>query len=223
MNFHDQLLAQTSAARHELLSTPILAQAQSGGVTRADYLEFLNQAYHHVKHTVPLLMACGSRLPERLEWLREAIGEYIEEEMGHQRWILADIAQAGGDPDAVANGTPSAATELMVAYAYDLIQRRNPVGFFGMVLVLEGTSTALASSVAGTLESHLQLPRKAFTYLRSHGELDIEHTAFFATLMNRLEDPDDQQAVVHSANMFYRLYGDVFRGLRSAVPLARAA
>ena len=28
---------------------------------------FLDQAYHHVKHTVPLLMACGSRVPERLE------------------------------------------------------------------------------------------------------------------------------------------------------------
>ena len=36
----------------------------------------------------------------------------------------------------------------MVAYAYDTVQRRNPVGFFGMVYVLEGTSVALALSAA---------------------------------------------------------------------------
>ncbi len=36
----------------------------------------------------------------------------------------------------------------MVAYVYDYIARRNPVGFFGMVHVLEGTSTALATTAA---------------------------------------------------------------------------
>jgi pyrroloquinoline quinone (PQQ) biosynthesis protein C len=223
MSFHDHLLAHTEAARMQLLNAPIIADAQRGAVSRADYVEFLTQAYHHVKHTVPLLMACGSRLSERLEWLREAIGEYIEEEIGHQRWILADIAQAGGDPDAVANGLPSIATELMVAYAYDGIQRGNPVSFFGMVLVLEGTSIALATQVAGVLESSLGLSRKAFTYLRSHGELDIEHTAFYASLMNRLSDPADQAAVLHSARVFYRLYGDIFRSLRDSAEMRRAA
>lgn len=216
MSFHDRLLAATASARAELLQVPILLDALAGRVSRADYLAFLTEAYHHVKHTVPLLMACGARLPERLEWLREAVGEYIEEETGHQRWILADIQHAGGDARAVETGMPSAATELMVAYAWDGIQRGNPLSFFGMVLVLEGTSTALASQVAGTLEPLLQLPAKAFTYLRSHGALDVEHTAFFARLMDRLDDPADQAAVVHAARMFYRLYGDVFRTLRAA-------
>jgi hypothetical protein len=31
--------------------------------------------------------------------------------------------------------------------------------------------------------------------------------------MDRLQDPDDQAAVTHGANMVYRLYGDIFRGL----------
>ena len=37
-------------------------------------------------------MATGAKLNEDKEWLREAIGEYIEEEMGHQEWILNDLA-----------------------------------------------------------------------------------------------------------------------------------
>ena len=36
---------------------------------------------------------------------------------------------------------------------------------------------------------------------------------FFESLMNRLEDAGDQQAVIHTASMMYRLYGDVFRSL----------
>jgi hypothetical protein len=101
----------------------------------------------------------------------------------------------------------------MVAYAYDTIARGNPIGFFGMVLVLEGTSVALALNAAERIQRALRLPDAAFSYLRSHGELDREHTAYFATLMNRLDDPGDQQAVIHAANIFYRLYGDVFRSL----------
>ena len=140
MNFFDQLQEQTKAEREYLLSAPIIAQVMAGTVSPASYVAFLGQAYHHVKHTVPLLMACGARLPERLEWLREAIAEYIEEEYGHQEWILNDIRACGADADAVRVETPNLPTELMVSYVYDQINRCNPVSFFGMVNVLEGTS-----------------------------------------------------------------------------------
>ena len=45
-------------------------------------------------------------------------------------------------------------TELMVAYVYDRIARHNPVSFFGMVNVLEGTSIALATRAAGSIRSN---------------------------------------------------------------------
>ena len=223
MSFHDDLLAATARERAELIATPLIQAALEGRIERADYLAFLTQAYHHVRHTVPLLMACGSRLPARLEWLREAIGQYIQEETGHQEWVLDDLAAAGGDRAAAAYSAPSAATELMVAYAYDTIARGNPVGFFGMVLVLEGTSVALATRAAQSIEQALQLPRNAFSYLLSHGDLDVEHTGFFERLMNRLDDPGDRVAVVHAARRFYHQYGEIFRTLRDAPAWAEAA
>ena len=221
--FHARLIEQSAAARAAFQALPILGEAVQGRVSREDYIAFLVQAYHHVRHTTPLLMACGSRLPARLEWLREAIAEYIEEEVGHQEWILDDLQALGVPRTAVINAGPSPATELMVAYAYDTIHRGNPVGFFGMVLVLEGTSVALATRAADVIEGTLGLPKKAFRYLRSHGSLDIEHTGFFEGLMDRLHEPADQAAVVHAARMFYRLYGDVFQGLRDAPARAVAA
>ncbi len=119
--FHERLLAATAPARERFLATPILQRALRGDIDRDDYLTFLGQAYHHVRHTVPLLMSCGCRLGERHDWLRSAIGVYVDEEMGHEEWILDDIAAAGGDPQAAAEAPPLPATELMVAYAYDVI------------------------------------------------------------------------------------------------------
>lgn len=213
MAFYDELIAATEAERNGLLSIPFIRMGAAGQLSRESYLAFLGQAYHHVKHTVPLLMATGGRLPERLEWLREAIGEYIEEEMGHQEWILNDIEACGADKEAVRRDTLMAATELMISYAYDTIHRNNPAGFFGMVLVLEGTSVALATHAAGNIEQSLGLPKTAFSYLNSHGSLDIGHVDFYEGLMNRLDEDADKQAVVHGAKMFYKLYGDIFRSL----------
>lgn len=213
MPFYDELLAATASERNNLLNLPLIRAGAAGQVGLATYIAFLTEAYHHVKHTVPLLMACGARLPERYEWLREAVAEYIEEEIGHQEWILNDITACGGDAQAVRYGKPSLATELMVAYAYDTIARGNPVGFFGMVLVLEGTSVEVATRAGQSLQQNLGLGGEAFTYLTSHGALDVAHTDFYATLVNRIEDPADREALIHGAKMFYKLYGDIFRSL----------
>jgi pyrroloquinoline quinone (PQQ) biosynthesis protein C len=224
MSFHAQLLAQTAAARQGLLATPIIQGVlQRGEVALPSYIAFLTEAYHHVKHTVPLLRACRAALPAHHAWLLPAMDEYIEEEAGHDEWILDDIAACGVDAEAVRHGRPGFATELMVAYAYDLIARGNPLGFFGMVHVLEGSSVALALAAADAIQKPLGLPDAAFSYLRSHGTLDLEHTAHFALLMDAIEDPVDQQAIVDAARAFYRLYGDVFRSLPMPSPLKVAA
>jgi hypothetical protein len=102
--FFEVLQQHTAAERDDLFSIPIIRDALAGRVTREQYIAFLTEAYHHVKHTVPLLMACGSRLPESAGWLRAAVVEYIGEESGHEEWILGDIAAAGGDANAVRNG-----------------------------------------------------------------------------------------------------------------------
>jgi len=213
MPYFEMLQQQSADARAELFAIPVIRESLAGRVTRDQYLAFLTEAYHHVKHTVPLLMACGARLPETHGWLRTAIAEYIAEEHGHEEWILNDIAASGGDARAVRAGAPAPATELLVAYVYDFIARRNPVGFFGMVHVLEGTSIALATNAAQPIRGTLGLPPEAFTYLTSHGTLDQEHVRFFAGLMDRVEAPADRAAVTHVANMVYRLYGDIFRAL----------
>jgi len=213
MIFFQQLQQETEKERRQLLAAPIITKAVSGSISKEEYIAFLEQAYHHVKHTVPLLMAAGARIPEEKEWLRNALAEYIEEELGHQEWILNDLAACGLDKERVRNNAPAFETELMVAYAYDVINRVNPLGFFGMVHVLEGTSVTTADRAADGIQEALGLPDEAFSYLRSHGELDQDHIQFFEGLMNKINDLDEQRLIIRCAKQFYRLYGDIFRSL----------
>ncbi len=213
MKFFEQLQKETEVERNHLLSAPIITDALNSDVSLNQYVDFLSQAYHHVKHTTPLLMATGSLIPEEKEWLREAVAEYIEEELGHQEWILNDIEACGIDKEGVRKSKPKAATELMVSYAYDTITRINPLGFFGMVHVLEGTSVSIADTAADCINKALQLPDNAFTYLRSHGAIDIQHVKFFEDLMNRIDNENEKKQIVHSAKMFYWLYGNIFRSI----------
>ncbi|MDR2155365.1 MAG: iron-containing redox enzyme family protein [Burkholderiaceae bacterium] len=221
MTFYSTLAERTAEGRRHLLGAPIIVRCFSGDITQDDYVSFLLQAYHHVKHTVPLLMGVGARLPESREWLRAAVAEYIAEEAGHQEWVLDDIAACGYDKEAARRSQPHVSTELMVAYAWDLVNRVNPLGFFGMVHVLEGTSVSIASQAADAIKARLGLPQQAFSYLYSHGALDQDHLKFFEGLMNRITDPAEQELIVHSASVFYQLYGNIFRALDGAHGLPR--
>ena len=208
----EELCYATSEEQLELVSLPVIQQTLAGKIKLETYIAFLTQAYHHVKHTVSLLMLTGSRISESDEWLRTAMAEYIEEEIGHEKWILNDIEACGGDKQQVAASEPDFATELMVAYAYDSINRINPLCFLGMVHVLEGTSVQIATKAAGCIKETLNLPNKAFSYLISHGDLDQDHQKFFENLINRL-DEQQLQIVIKSCKRFYKLYANIFRGL----------
>ena len=209
--FFNRLEKATEASRQDLLRTPIVEKSLSGDVSVADYHAFLQQAYHHVKHTVPLLMACGSKLSEELEWLREAIANYIEEEIGHQEWILNDIEMLGADRSKAASSQPAFPTDLMVSYAYDTIMRKNPVGFFGMVYVLEKTSSTIATAAANQIQSALSLPKNAMSYMISHGSLDVGHMQDFERIVNRLTSAEDQRAVIDMTLAMYVLYANIFK------------
>ncbi len=217
--FFETLQKQTQQAQQQMLQAPIFAACARGEIDKDTYVAFLIQAFHHVKHTVPLLMACGGRLPEKYEWLRQAIGEYIEEEKGHHEWILNDIRACGANADLVranlGQGKAGSAIELMVAYLYHQIDRRNSIAFFGMVWVLEGTSVGVGGQVAKLVQQTLNLPDSAMSYLTSHSELDQDHIQLFEKLMNQITDERDQAAIIDSANMVFHLYGQMLHDLTS--------
>lgn len=224
MSFYHQLIESTWPDREYLMSAPVIQETLAGRITLPRYLAFLTQAFHHVRHTVPLLMIAGSRLPERYKSLQPRFLHYLDEEVGHDEWILNDIRAAGGDVAALRRSDPHPETDAFVAYVYDTVQRRNPLGIFGMVLVLEGTSVALALQAADRIQAALQLPDGAFTYLRSHGTLDQQHVRDLENILETITDVHDQADITQCARVMFWLYGQMLRGLdraASTLPTAR--
>jgi hypothetical protein len=70
----------------------------------------------------------------------------------------------------------------------------------------------LAAAHADRIPETRQLPDSAFSYIRSHGTLDIEHTRVLADLLENMTAAD-QADVIHAARVFFKLYGDIFRAL----------
>lgn len=213
MTFYERLTKETESQRGLLYTVPQLIDGLRGDISRETYIAYLTEAYHHVRHTVRFMMAMGVRIPEDKKWLHDAISEYIEEEKGHEEWILNDIQAAGGDKEKARNAVPNLETQVLVAYNYDYIARKNPIGFLGMVFMLESTSIQIANHGADAVKTKLGLPQTAFTYLYSHGALDIEHLKFFEQLVNKVTDPDDQAAIIEVAQNTFRLFANVMRAI----------
>jgi pyrroloquinoline quinone (PQQ) biosynthesis protein C len=212
MNAYDRLFQETTEARTRFLSIPLVQQALATGGSRELYLDFLAQAYHHVKHTFPLLALAASMT--RDERYQTGLVEYMNEERGHEKWILDDIRAMGGDAEAVAKGKPSIPCQAMVAYCYYSIQWISPYAILGMVHVLEGLSVQVAHQLAGAVQKSLKADSKSgFTYLNSHGGLDVEHVELFKGLMNGFEDRQTQDIVIDAARVIYRLYGAIFEDM----------
>ncbi|WP_068076816.1 AMP-binding protein [Novosphingobium lentum] len=207
--FFTELERRTGAARQAFLGVRQVQAGLSGSIPLQAYLAYLEQAYHHVRHTVPLMREARARLTHRPK-LVAALDEYIAEETGHEAWILDDIAAAGGDADRVRRGAAGRATAAMVDHAYATIRHGNPAAFFGMVFVLESVSVALASRGAASVAQRLGLPPEAFTYLTSHGALDQAHMTFLADLVNGIDDAADREAIVAMACEIFALFGAMF-------------
>src|ERR1700692_720469 len=102
MSFYERLLSENAKDREAFLAIPIVQHAIRNGASRSLYVDFLTEAYHHVKHTFRLLALAASRTSD--ERYQDAMVEYMEEERGHEKWILDDIRTGGGNTDAGETG-----------------------------------------------------------------------------------------------------------------------
>ena len=184
-----------------------------GNLTKALYISFLTQWYHILKHTLPIILATQSRLTEETEWLTDVIGEFTEQMVSNEELILNDIAVCGGDVEQVRHSRAHITTELMVSYAYDTVNRINPLGILGMHHVLEGAVLSLAHRSADNIGNTSLVPKDALTYLYTHGSLLQDNADVFIGVMNRIDRSEDRNQIIRSAQIFYKLYADIFLSL----------
>ena len=53
------------------------------------------------------------------------------------------------------------------------------------------------------------IARADFPICKTHGTLDVEHTALYRKLVDSFEDRETQDIVIDAARVMYRLYGGI--------------
>ncbi len=166
--FHE-LLQETTTARQTFIEMPLIQEVLQLGASKELYVDFLGQAYHHVRYTAPLLAIAAARCGFEDHLYRAALFEYIDEERGHEDWILEDIHALGGNPEEVRYGSPRFPCKVMVGHAYYLVIRVSPYGLLGMVHVLEGMAVALAGKAVSAIRASIRPSTEGgFKYLTTH-------------------------------------------------------
>jgi len=225
MSAFQRLVSETAAAKREFIELPLIQHVLANGSPRDLYADFLGQAYHHVKHTAPLMALAAARCGAEDRRYQSALFDYIAEERGHDEWILEDIDALGGDASAVRRGAPRFPCKVMVGHAYYLVDHVSPYGLLGMVHVLEGMAVALAANAVQAMRRTVATSGDAgFKYLTTHSDLDVGHTKMFERLIDDVGTPHLALAI-EATRDFYVLYGNIFRDLdeRRRRPAASAA
>ena len=95
MSFFITLVEDSDASRRAIEASPRVHAMIHKGLTLREYRAFLRDLYHIVSHFVPIMASAAARCDDKLRGIRDELFERIEEEKGHEKWVLEDIAAVG--------------------------------------------------------------------------------------------------------------------------------
>ncbi len=161
MTFYERIVKETESDKNRFFSRAILSTVLEKGISKELYRDYLVQAYHHVRFTCPLFRHAITKMREPNDKaFIHAFNEYIQEEEGHEEWILNDIQNMGGDKEKIRATEGDLAVKAMISYMYQTIDNVSPYALLGMVYVLEGTSVNVATEAAEAIAKRLKIDTK---------------------------------------------------------------
>ena len=213
MSFFITLIEMTDAERRSLESIPKVNSMIHHGLTLDEYRVFLHDMYHIVWHFCPVMAAAAARCDERYRGVRFELYERIEEEKGHDAWVLEDIEAMGGDVRAAQGTPPSAPAQAMIAFNYYASERVHPCSVLGMLYMLEVVSSVYGGKVADSIAHALgrDVGKGGFKFLSSHATLDVDHMAKLNRLVKTIDDTAAQDAIVNATRVNFHQFAQIFR------------
>jgi pyrroloquinoline quinone (PQQ) biosynthesis protein C len=221
MSFFITLVEMTDANRRELETIPKVNSMIHHGLSLAEYKAFLHDLYHIVWHFCPVMAAAAARCSDRFREVRYDLYDRIEEEKGHETWVLEDIEAIGGDVASARAHPPSAPVQAMIAFNYFGAERVHPCSVLGMLYMLEVVSSVYGGRVSDSIARTLgrNVDAGGFRFLSSHATMDVEHMAKLNKLLKKIDDPDAQESIVNSTRVNFYQFGRMFGegGFQSSV------
>jgi hypothetical protein len=182
------------------------------------YPEYLVTSHAIIRASVPLMETARRRARELAgddpvaATLAAYLEGHIEEEAGHDGWLLDDLETIGRDRAALLAQPPSETVASLVGAQYYWILHYHPVAVLGYIALLEGYPPT--EGLVNELQTRTGYPDEAFRTLRLHAELDPGHKDALDELLDELPLTQDHWTVLglsamHSVRMLARSIDEV--------------
>jgi pyrroloquinoline quinone (PQQ) biosynthesis protein C len=204
---------------------PFLSSIVAGSASREDYVAFLTVSREYVRWSGPLLAetAAGLRRAGRYPWLYDLVSAKSEEEGPHHHWLEDDVRALGINPLSVSRLPRPKAIGAYIQWGFAMAEGGSPA-YLGAAYALEFVSMHRAKMAADNLRARGTIAKidRAVAFLVGHGEADVDHVARLGSVLERITDADDCDAVVLSAAVVRALYPQFFPVRPAIAPSMRA-
>jgi len=210
-NFFIDLVAETDEARREFETHPVVFASVANGMSIERYRVLLGEIYHIVWHFNPICAAAVSRITDEYVSIRDFLYRHMQEESGHEQWVLNDLEALGVSRAHAVARPPSSNVLALVGFNYWASDRRHPCSVLGMMYVLEVLAAVYGGPFSATIRETLFLEgERGTSFLSSHASLDAVHMAELRDILNQLTIADAKNAVIESVRVNFRQITSVF-------------
>ena len=214
MSAYQQLIEGTQEEFHEqLLHHPLIADLRAGNVNLFQYVSYLRETWHLVRHTSRIFALAAARVPDDRWPLKEWLMRQALDEHGHEQLCLADLRHWHLDPSVITASRPGAGAWGLVTQDYFYATAGDPLCLLGTASLSEQLGATVAAPVLQALNNIRALGGKGTGFIRAHGALDGGHLDQLAILVDRLVGIDDlpqvQDARLRAIGFSARLLNDV--------------
>ena len=212
--FFAELVSETDEARRHFETHPVVLDAVANGMPKRRYQKLLLELYHIVWHFNPLSAAAASRLPDSHRNVRYYLYEHMQEESGHEEWVINDLEAMGVTRSDVPGHAPSVHTLALIGFNYWSADRRHPCSVLGMMYALEVIASVYGGPFASAIRESLFLDGdQGVSFISSHATMDTDHMVDLKNVLNTLHDAESRAAVRESALVNFHHFTRMFEAL----------
>jgi pyrroloquinoline quinone (PQQ) biosynthesis protein C len=212
--FFADLVTRTDEDRRGFENHPVVMEAVAKGMSVERYRALLLELYHVVWHFNPVCAAAASRLDDNYTGVRYFLYEHMQEESGHETWVMNDLEAVGVAPVVTRAHGPSVNTLALNGYNYCAADRRHPASVLGMLYALEVIASVYGGPFASAIREALLLDGdRGVSFIDSHATMDAKHMAELRVVLNLVKDDAARDAIVESVKVNFHHFTRIIEAI----------